>query len=125
RDEHVEAGVGRVTSRVLDRHVRPGSCNDDGFNTQAVQQNLELCAEEPVHTNLLNDEVSAHWLQPLDRGSTPGSSNKGVHVLHTLEKGRVQLQSHCSRFHDVVDMDDGCPWRRASAARSATFAPIF
>ena len=107
------------------------SCRPADFRKEKVNRatrllsQRKLCAEEPVHTNLLNDEVSAHWLQPLDRGSSPGSSDKGVHILQTLEKVRVHLESHCPRLHDVVHVDDGCSLAASFGHKQRTFATTF
>ena len=64
--------------------------DDDGLNAQAVSRIRAWCRKSRS-PNLLNDEVSARWLQPLDRGSSPGSSDKRVHFLQPLKRGAFSL----------------------------------
>ncbi len=103
-DDRVVAGVGRVARGVLDREVRPRAGDDHRLGAEPLEQRLEIRVVEGVHAHLLDDEIPLLRLEALHRRGAPRATNDGARG-HSLEEGRVQLETRRALVDDVPDVD--------------------
>ena len=77
---------------VLDRHIGPSACDDDGLNAEALQQAFQLRPAEAVHPHFFDDEVAFLGFEPGNSRCTPATAHDGIRLFDPLVERSIEFE---------------------------------